>query len=159
MVLLRCLVCKNLNWIKSYNKILVKIFIFSCLKMPHFRSNLPKWVLTPQKENSCHIFKMPTFSKLFGCFMAHIIRQNAGETIKYFFEFFNYKDFQFTFVSLFMHKSIFAINQFGIQNYPDFKDPCHYVNAQTIKCLFWCLSFSVVFDLIFVRSKLWNSLV
>ena len=28
-VILRCLVCKNLNWIKSYDTLLVKIFIFS----------------------------------------------------------------------------------------------------------------------------------
>ena len=72
--ILRCLMCKNINWTKSYHKVLLKIFIFSCLKMPHFRANLPKWVLTPQKENSCRIFKMATFSKLFCCYMAHIIR-------------------------------------------------------------------------------------
>ena len=41
-VILRCIVCRNLNWIKSYNKILVKICIFSCLKIHHFRGILPK---------------------------------------------------------------------------------------------------------------------
>ena len=64
-VILRCLVCKNLNWIKSYNKILVKIFIFSCLKMHHFRGILPKWVLTPQRVNSSRVFKTAIFSKFF----------------------------------------------------------------------------------------------
>ena len=39
---LRCLVCLNLNWIKSYDILLVKIFIFSCLKMHHFRGKIPK---------------------------------------------------------------------------------------------------------------------
>ena len=46
-VILRCLVCLNLNWIKSYDIILVKKSFFSCLKMHHFRVILPKWVLTP----------------------------------------------------------------------------------------------------------------
>ena len=69
-VILRCLVCLNLNWIKSYNIILVKIFLFSCLKMHHFRAILPKWVLTPQKETSSHIFKMAIFSKFFGAFIS-----------------------------------------------------------------------------------------
>ena len=32
MVILRCLVCPNLNLIKSYDILLLKIFIFSCLK-------------------------------------------------------------------------------------------------------------------------------
>ena len=105
-VILRCLVYKNIDWIKSYNKILVKIFIFLCLKMHHFRANLPKWVLTPQKETNCHIFKIATFSKLFGGFMAHIIRQNADKRIKYFFELFTNKFFEHTFVSLLMDESI-----------------------------------------------------
>ena len=34
----------------------------------------PKWILTPQKETSCHIFKMAYFSKFFWAFMNHIIR-------------------------------------------------------------------------------------
>ena len=41
-VILRCLVGLKLNWIKSYDILLVKIFIFSCLKMRHFRGKLPK---------------------------------------------------------------------------------------------------------------------
>ena len=45
MVILRCIVCLNLNWIKSYNIMLVKK-IFLCLKMHHFRAILPKWILT-----------------------------------------------------------------------------------------------------------------
>ena len=35
---------------------------------------LPKWVLTPQRKTSYHIFKMPFFSKQFGDIMSHIIR-------------------------------------------------------------------------------------
>ena len=76
--------CKNIIWIKSYNKILVKIFIFSCLRMPHFRANLPKWVLTPQKENSCHIFKLAIFSKFFVDLMGNIIRKYEGKKIEWF---------------------------------------------------------------------------
>ena len=45
----------------------------SSLKMHYFRGSLPKWVLTPQKKTSCHIFKMDAFSKFFGDFMSHII--------------------------------------------------------------------------------------
>ena len=41
-VILRCLVCLNLNWIKSYNLILVKIICLSCLKILHFMASLPK---------------------------------------------------------------------------------------------------------------------
>ena len=44
------------------------------LKMYLFRDVSPKWVLTLQKEISCHIFKMGTFSKFFDDFMRHIIR-------------------------------------------------------------------------------------
>ena len=73
-VILRCLVCLNLNWIKSNNTILAKLFIFSCLKIHYFRASLPKWVLTPPKETSSHIFKMALFPKFFGAFMKHIIR-------------------------------------------------------------------------------------
>ena len=40
-VILRCLVCLNLNWIKNYD-IVVRISIFSCLKMHHFRGKIPK---------------------------------------------------------------------------------------------------------------------
>ena len=49
-VILRCLVCLNLNWIQSYNIILVKNSFFSCLKMHHFRAILPKCFLTPLRK-------------------------------------------------------------------------------------------------------------
>ena len=52
-----------------YREIFVKINFFPCLKMHHFRGK----VLTPKKKNSCHIFKMTVFSKLFGDFMSHIL--------------------------------------------------------------------------------------
>ena len=45
---------------------------------------LPKWLLTPQREINCHIFKMAIFSKFFGDLMSHIIREYADEEIKYF---------------------------------------------------------------------------
>ena len=52
-VILRCLVCKNLNWIKSYNIILIKSCIFhawKCIISGPCRASLPKWVLTPQMK-------------------------------------------------------------------------------------------------------------
>ena len=51
-----------------------EIIFLSSLKMHYFRGSLPKWVLTPQKETSCHIFKIAIFSKFFGEFMSPIIR-------------------------------------------------------------------------------------
>ena len=39
---------------------------------------------TPQKEISCHIFKMAILTKLFGDLMNHIIREYAGKKIKLF---------------------------------------------------------------------------
>ena len=57
-VILRCLVYLYLNWIKSYDIILVKNSFFSLLKMHYFRAILPKYVLTPQKKTSCHILKI-----------------------------------------------------------------------------------------------------
>ena len=74
MVILRCLVSLNLNWIKSYYIILVKKFFFPCLKMHHFRAILPKWVLRPQKKISCHIFKMAILTKFFDDLMNHIAK-------------------------------------------------------------------------------------
>ena len=73
-VILRCLVCLNLNWIKSYSLILVKIIFLSCLKMHHFMASLPKWVLTSPKETSSHIFKMVIFPKFLWAFIKHKIR-------------------------------------------------------------------------------------
>ena len=105
-VILRCLVCLNLNWIKSYNIILVKIIFLSCLKMHHFMASLPKWVLTSPKETSSHIFKMVIFPKFFWAFMKHIIRWNTGEKIMLFHELFTTTIFEFSFVCFFMHKTI-----------------------------------------------------
>ena len=84
-VILRCLVCRNLNWIKSYNIILnnnkKKI---ARLKINDFRANFRKWVLTPHKETSCRIFKMANFSEFFDDFMSHIDRLD-----RFFFKLFN----------------------------------------------------------------------
>ena len=44
-------------------------------------------------ETSCHIFKTAIFSKLYGAFMAHIIRENAGKKIKMIYELFKIKIF------------------------------------------------------------------
>ena len=73
-VILRCFEGQNFNWIKSYNIISIKTIFFSCLKMHHFRASLPKWILTPPKEISSHIFKMVIFPKFFGAFMTQLIR-------------------------------------------------------------------------------------
>ena len=81
-VILRCLVCLNLNWIQSYNIILVKNSFFSCLKMHHFSGVLPKWVLLHQMEISCHFFKLALFSKFFGDLISHMIREYADKEIK-----------------------------------------------------------------------------
>ena len=56
-VILRYLVCLNLDWIKSNNTIV----IFSCLKIHYSRASLPKTVLTLPKETSSHMFKMAPF--------------------------------------------------------------------------------------------------
>ena len=72
-VFLRCLVCKNLNLIKSYNIVSKRFFFFSWVKMHYFRASLPKWILIPQKETSSCVFKMDIFSKFFWAFMRHII--------------------------------------------------------------------------------------
>ena len=55
-VILRCLLSLNLNWIRSNYIILVQEKKNPCLKMHHFRAILPRWILTSQKEISCHIF-------------------------------------------------------------------------------------------------------
>ena len=44
--------------------------------------------MTTQKETSHHIFKLAIFSKTFGDFMRHIVGQNAGKKMKYFFQLF-----------------------------------------------------------------------
>ena len=63
-VILRCLVSLNLNWVKSYFIILVKKKKNPCLKMHYFRAISPKWILDPQKEISCHIFKVAILTKI-----------------------------------------------------------------------------------------------
>ena len=83
-VILRCLVSLNLNWIKSYYIKLVKKYFFPYLKMHHFRAISPNWILTPQKEISCHIFKMAILTKFFDDLMNHITREYAGEKMKLF---------------------------------------------------------------------------
>ena len=65
-VILRYLVCLNLNWIKSNNTILAKVLIFSCLEIHYFRAGLPKSVLTFSKETSSHWFKIALFPKILG---------------------------------------------------------------------------------------------
>ena len=61
---------------------LVKSVVFLRLKMHHFSGVLPKLVLLPQMEISCHIFKLAIFSKFFGDLMSQIIREYAGEETK-----------------------------------------------------------------------------
>ena len=70
--------CPNLNLIKSYDMLLLKIFFF----MHYFGAKIPKKVLTTQKKTSCHVFKMGIFSKLFVAVMAHITMENADQKIK-----------------------------------------------------------------------------
>ena len=52
--------------------------------MHNFSGVLPKLVLLPQMEISCHIFKLAIFSKMFGDLMKHIIMEYADKEIKYF---------------------------------------------------------------------------
>ena len=59
----------------------------------------PKWVLTPQKKTSYHIFEMDIFSNFFGDVMSHIIRQNAGKKINTISELFINEFLIFPFVS------------------------------------------------------------
>ena len=83
-VILRYLVSLNLDWIKNYYIILVKKKFFPCLKMHHFRAISPKWILDPQKEISCHIFKKAILTKFFDDLMNHITREYAGKKMKLF---------------------------------------------------------------------------
>ena len=54
----------------------------SCLKMHHFRVISPNSILTPQREISCHIFKMAILTKFFNDLMNHIAREYAGKKMK-----------------------------------------------------------------------------
>ena len=47
----------------------------------------PKWILTPQKEISCHIFKMAILTKFFGDLMNHITKECADKIINHFWMF------------------------------------------------------------------------
>ena len=67
MVILRCLVCLNPNWIKSYDLICITI-LFSKPENASFVGYFMKWVLTPQKETGSLIIKMDIFPKFSGCF-------------------------------------------------------------------------------------------
>ena len=98
-----------LDWIISYI-IILATNIFFMSDMHHFRAILPKWVLTPTKETSSHIFKMDTFSKFFRAFMRHKIRQNTGRQIKLFSEVFINKIFKCTFVLFVSNKSLLDAN-------------------------------------------------
>ena len=80
------------------------------MKMHHFRGSLPKWVLTPQRKTSCLFFKLPFFSKLFGDIMSNIIWQDADEKLKYFFELFISKNFEYTFSLSFVIGLYFCSN-------------------------------------------------
>ena len=73
---------------------MLKIIFF----MPYFRGKLPKYVLTPLKKTSYHIFKMGIFSKFFVDIMTHIIGWNAGKRIKPTFELFTKQKIGFRFV-------------------------------------------------------------
>ena len=52
--------------------------------MHHFSGVLPKLVLLPQMEISCHIFKLAIFSKFFGDLMSHSVREYAGKEMQQF---------------------------------------------------------------------------
>ena len=52
--------------------------------MHYFRAISPKWILDPQKEISCHIFKKAILTKFFDDLMNHINREYAGKKKKLF---------------------------------------------------------------------------
>ena len=64
--------------------------------------------MTPQKVISCRFFKMDIFSKFFGDFMTHMIRENAGKKMKKFWFFFSIKNLGYTFVSFSSPHSLFV---------------------------------------------------
>ena len=72
------LVCLNINWIKSYDIILVRRFFFSCLKMHHFMASLPKLVLTPKI-----FFFMPENASFQGCFTEMSFDISEGNQLSY----------------------------------------------------------------------------
>ena len=97
-VILRCLIILNLIWIKSYY-IISQSKKKSCLNMHHFRAISPNSILTPQREISCHIFKMAILTKIFDDLMNHIAREYAGKKNEILSEHFTINDCKFTFVT------------------------------------------------------------
>ena len=85
------------------------ISFYHAWKMHHFMASLPKWVLTPPKETSSHIFKMVIFPKFFWAFMKHIIRWNTGKKLDSFPELFTNMIFDYSFVCFFTHKTIHKV--------------------------------------------------
>ena len=67
--------------------------------MHYFRGVLPKWVLPPMKEISCHIFKTAILTKFFDDLMNHIIREYAGKKNEIISECFTINNCKFTFVT------------------------------------------------------------
>ena len=64
-VILRCLVCLNTNWIKSYDVIFGKKSFFSCVKMHHFRGKIPKYIsFDTSEENQPSYFQNGYFFKI-----------------------------------------------------------------------------------------------
>ena len=74
MVNLRCLLYLNLNSIKSYNIILVKIHFFFMPENASFQGYFAKVSFDTFYETGSHILIMAFFSKFIGAFMRHIIR-------------------------------------------------------------------------------------
>ena len=102
-VILRCLVCKNLHWIQSYNKILVKTSIFSCLKI------ITLGVFC--RSEFWHLKRKPalTFSKCL--FVQKSLWLSWGisgkmHAIKPFSELFSSNFFEYSWVRFFAHKTI-----------------------------------------------------
>ena len=56
---------------------------------------MPKWVSTPRKKNSYHIFKMVILSKIFDDVKSYVIRWNAGKKINPISEHFIKQKFEF----------------------------------------------------------------
>ena len=67
--------------------------------MHYFRAISPKWILDPQKEISCHIFKKAILTKFFDDLMNHITREYAGKKNEIISECFTINNCTFTFVT------------------------------------------------------------
>ena len=99
MVILRCLVCLNVTLIQSYNIILVKKFFFHAWKCINLRL-FCRSVFWHLLGNQLSHFNNRYFFKILWSFHKTLIRWNAGEKIKLFFELSTNKIFGFTFVSI-----------------------------------------------------------